>query len=72
MHSQLHLKQTMFPVCLLQSTHAGLPLGTRSYLGAALPESLLFALETQGPEAFADALSGERLACSVGGAKKRN
>lgn len=47
------------PMCHVQSTHAGLPLGMRSYLGAALPESLLFALETQSPEVFADALSGE-------------
>ncbi|GMH45130.1 hypothetical protein BSKO_13087 [Bryopsis sp. KO-2023] len=38
------------------SSTAGMPLYKRSYLGDILPESLLYVLETHGPEAFGRAM----------------
>ncbi len=38
---------------------AGLPLAQRSYLGALLPESMLFVLESYGAGVFAEALAGD-------------
>ncbi len=37
----------------------GLPLSKKSFLGSLLPESLLYSLESYGPEAFAAALAGD-------------
>lgn len=37
----------------------GLPLSKKSFLGSLLPESLLYSLESYGPEAFATALAGD-------------
>ncbi|CAD7701733.1 unnamed protein product, partial [Ostreobium quekettii] len=49
-----HLKQTFRGED--ETSHAGLPLSRRSFLGNTVPESLLYVLETHGPEAFADAM----------------
>ncbi len=42
-----------------QAAGSGAPLSQRSFLGHALPESLLWVLEAHGPAAFAEALAGD-------------
>ena len=43
-------------MCFLLQDVSAMPLAKRSFLGALLPESLLYVLETYGIDAFADAL----------------